>query len=83
MNIMHQFTLDASGDIVDKERLTHDQSFKWHSGTLVNSRVDKDKLQLCMYGRCLMQLLCWIVAARRKFPNKPIVLQKIDVKSAY
>ncbi len=28
MNIMHHFTLDASGDIVDKERLTHDQSFK-------------------------------------------------------
>ncbi len=83
MNIMHQFTLDASGDIVEKEHLTHDQSFKWQSGTLVNSRVDKDKLQWCMYGHCLMQLLCWIVAARRKFPNKPIVLQKIDVKSAY
>ncbi len=63
MNIMHQFTLNASGDIVDKERLTHDQSFKWQSGTSVNSRVDKDKLQRCMYGRCLMRLLCWIVAA--------------------
>jgi len=33
MNIMHQFTLNASGNIVDKERLTHDQSFKWQSGT--------------------------------------------------
>jgi hypothetical protein len=83
MNIMHQFTLNASGDIVDKERLTHDQSFKWQSGTSVNSRVDKDKLQGCMYGRCLMRLLCWIVAARRQFPIKPIVLQKVDVKSAY
>jgi hypothetical protein len=83
MNIMHQFTLNASGNIVDKERLTHDQSFKWQSGTSINSRVDKDKLQQCMYGRCLMRLLCWIVAAQRQFPNKPIVLQKIDVKSAY
>ena len=83
INIMHQFTLNASGDIVDKEHLTLDQSFKWQSGTSVNSRVDKDKLQQCMNGRCLMQLLCWIVAARRKFPNKPIVLQKINVKLAY
>jgi hypothetical protein len=33
MNIMHQFTPDASGDIVDNEQLTHDQSFKWKSGT--------------------------------------------------
>ncbi len=36
MNIMHQFTLDAGRDIVDKERLTHDQSFKCQSRTLVN-----------------------------------------------
>ena len=83
MNIMHQFTLNTSGDIVDKERLTDDQSFTWQSGTSVDSRVDKDKLQRCMYGHCIMRLLCWIVAARCKYPNKPIVLQKIDVKSAY
>jgi hypothetical protein len=30
-----------------------------------------------------MRLLCWIVAARRKFPNRPIALKKIDIKSAY
>jgi hypothetical protein len=83
MNIMHQFTLDASGDIMDKEQLTHNQSFKWQSGTLVNKRVIKEELQQCMYGWCLMQLLSWIVAARHKFPNKPIVIQKIDIKLAY
>jgi hypothetical protein len=83
MNIMNQFTLDASGKIVDKERLTHNQSFKWQSGLSVNKRVIRENLQQCMYGRCLMRLLCWIVAARRKFPNTPIALQKIDIKSAY
>jgi hypothetical protein len=41
MNIMHQFTLDASGDIMDREQPTHNQSFKWQSGTLVNKRVIK------------------------------------------
>ncbi len=30
-----------------------------------------------------MRMLCWMVAARRKFPNAPIALQKIDIKSAY
>jgi hypothetical protein len=29
MNIMKQFTLDVGGEIVDKEHLIHDQSFKW------------------------------------------------------
>ncbi len=83
MNIMHQLTLDASGDIMDKEQLTHEQSFKWQSGTSVNKRVIKEKLQRCMYGQCLMRLLCWIVAAQCKFPNKPIVINEIDVKLAY
>ncbi len=54
MNIMHQLTLDASGDFMDKEQLTHNQSFKWQSQTLVNKRVIKEKLQRCMYGPCLM-----------------------------
>jgi hypothetical protein len=83
MNIMHQFTLDASGDIVDKEQLTQDQSFKWQSRTLVNKRVIKEELQQCMYVWCLMQLLSWIVAAHRKFSNKPIVIQKNEIKLAY
>ncbi len=30
-----------------------------------------------------MRVLCWIVAARRKFPNAPIALKNIDIKSAY
>ncbi len=54
MNITKQFTLDARGEIVDKERLTHDQSFRWQSGLSVNRRVIRDGLQHCMYGRCLM-----------------------------
>jgi hypothetical protein len=83
MNITKQFTLNAGGKIVDKKRLTHDQSFKWQSGLSVNRRMIRDGLQRCMYGRCLMRLLCWIVAARRKFPKAPIALQKIDIKSAY
>jgi hypothetical protein len=36
-----------------------------------------------MYRWCLVRLLSWIVAARQKFPNKSIVIQKIDIKLAY
>jgi hypothetical protein len=83
MNITMQFTLDVGGEIVDKEWLTHNQSFKWQSGLSVKKRVIQESLQRCMYSRCLMQLLCWIVVARRKFPNAPIELQKININSAY
>jgi hypothetical protein len=74
MNIRMQFTLDEGGEIVDKEWLTHNQSFKWQSGLSVNKRVIRESLQNCMYGRYLMRLFCWIVAARRNFPNALIAL---------
>ena len=50
MNIMTQNTIDENGRIVEKDRLTPDQSYKWGSGTSVNSRVDKDDLLLYRFG---------------------------------
>jgi len=83
MNIQRQNTIDESGQIVEKDRLTHDQSFVWEAGASVNRRVDKSKLLPCRYGACMRRLINWTVAARLKFPNSPIVCSKIDYKSAY
>ena len=49
MNIMTQNTINEHGRIVKKDRLTHNQSYKWGSGTSVNSRVDKDDLLPCRF----------------------------------
>jgi hypothetical protein len=42
MNIMEKNMLDKFGKIIQKDRLTQDQSWKWSSGTSVNSCVQKD-----------------------------------------
>jgi hypothetical protein len=39
MNIMEQNMIDEFGGIIQKDRLTHDQSWKWSSGTSINSRI--------------------------------------------
>ncbi len=70
MNIRHQNTIDKMGKIVNKERLTHDQSHKWGgSGMSVNSRTIKELLMPCMYGTCLKRLINWTIAARRNIPT--------------
>ena len=46
-------------------------------------RVIKERLLPCMFGKCLSRLINWVIAARRKFPDVPIVSSKIDYKSAY
>ena len=66
MNIMRQNTIDEQGRIVEKDRLTHDQSYVWRSGHSVNSRVEKDALLPCMFGHCIKRIINWAVAARRK-----------------
>ena len=83
MNIMTQNKINEHGRIVEKERLTHNQSYKWGSGTLVNSRVEKSDLLPCRFQACLKRLMNWNVAARNKFPGKKIISSKIDYKSAY
>ena len=48
MNIMHQNSIDELGRIVEKDRLTHDQSFMFGSEMSVNSRARTDDMLPCM-----------------------------------
>jgi hypothetical protein len=84
LNIQPQWTINKRGKIVEKDRLTHNQSFKWtKSGTSVNSHTDTDLLQQCKFGKCLTRLINWADVARRKYPNRRILAKKDDIKSAY
>ena len=83
LNIQAQNTIDEFGNIVKKDRLTHDQSFDFSEKSSVNSRVAKEELQPCRYGHCIKRIVNWLVAARRKHPNRKILCQKVDIKSAY
>jgi hypothetical protein len=83
MNIMEQNTIDKFGWIIQKDRLTHDQSWKWSSGTSVNSGVWKELLHACQYGFCICRLINWAIAARKKYPGQRILATKIDYKLAY
>ena len=70
MNIMKQNSIDEYGRIVEKDRLTHDQSYEWGSGSSVNSRINKDLLLPYKFGACLKRLMNWAVAARKKIQTK-------------
>ena len=83
MNITDQNSINERGEIVAKKRLTHNQSFKFSSGTSLNSRVIKEDLQDCMYGSCLFRIIHQILNIHQKYPNKQVFLQKIDFKAAY
>ena len=84
MNIVEQFTISNTNEIVDKQRPCHDLSFlQTPLNISVNSRVNKDKPQDCMFGHCLLRLVHYITALRLKFPSTTIFIQRVDWKSAY
>ena len=76
--------ISASGDFVEKERVTHDLSFPGdYSRTSVNERVRKEELEPCMFGYMLSRLFHYIIRLRQEFPTERIWLRKEDFKSAY
>jgi hypothetical protein len=83
MNIQQQNTTNKLSRIIPKDRQIHDQSFKWSSGTSVNSCIKMEELLPCMFGACVKQIVNWVVTARRLFPNVPILASKIDFKSDF
>ena len=75
MNVAEQNTITEFGEVIPSQRLTHNQSKLYStSGTSINSRVIKEKLQDCMYGHCVLQMIHYIVLLRRHHPNKRILL---------
>jgi hypothetical protein len=85
MGLVEQATINKLGEIVDKLRVTHDQSFNPVKGTRrsVNNRVHRDRLTQCMFGRALLHHVHQIVALRHHHPKETILQSKVDWKSAY
>jgi hypothetical protein len=83
LNVQLQKTINKCGKIIPKNRLTQDQSLKWQSGILVNSRINSDQQMLCYFEKVLKGLINWAVAARGCFPTRRILATKLDVKAPY
>jgi hypothetical protein len=83
MNIAKQNSIDETGRVIEKDRLTHDHSYDYFLNSSINSRCDLDLHEPCMFGRAMSRLIHWIVYLRGKYPNLRIFITKTDWKAAY
>jgi len=84
MGVAEQLGVRKIGKFIGKLRITHDLSFPAaFSNQSVNSRVNEDELEPCMFGHALQRLVRHIVVLRQRHPDKRIWLRKEDFKSAY
>jgi hypothetical protein len=83
MNIASQNTIDETGRVIEKDRLTHDHSYDYFPNSSINSRCDLTLHEPCMFGRAMCRIIHWIVYLRHRYPTKRILLTKTDWKAAY
>ena len=83
IGIATQWTMDAFGNKIKKRRTTHDLSRPWKSGQSVNTMIDKDLMDPCLFGFCLSRLLHGIHTMRKNNPSTPIFISKIDLDAAF
>ena len=83
LGLVSQATINDRGEVIPKDRITHDQSFNYSANNSVNSRVIPESLTPCRYGTALKRLLHYIIDVRRRHPKRRILMTKLDVKAAY
>ena len=82
MGLVAQNTISEAGEIMPKDRLTHDQSFEIGAARSVNNRARMEDHQPVVFGHALRRVIHYIADARHKHPRAPILLQKVDFKAA-
>jgi hypothetical protein len=65
LNIQLQKNINERGEIIPKNRLTHNQSWVWKLVTSVNNRVNPERLMPCYFGTAVRQIINWAVATRK------------------
>jgi hypothetical protein len=61
MNIARQNTIDETGQVMEKDRLTHYHSCDYFPNSSINSRCDLTLHEPCMFGRAMSWLIHWII----------------------
>jgi len=83
LGVQDQKTINELGELIQKWRMTHDQTFPGSSGLSVNKRVIEEDLPPCLYGHALRRLIHLIVKMREENPTTKILVGKFDLKAAY
>jgi hypothetical protein len=80
-----QDTINKKGDIVKKQRPTHDQSCNPVKKTYrsVNDLVINSELTPCRFGRAMSRYIHYVCHLRRQHPQSKVYQTKVDWKAAY
>eukprot|EP00978_Attheya_sp_CCMP212_P039055 scaffold199454_cov24-Attheya_sp.AAC.1 len=83
-NVARQNNIDETGQIIKKDRLTHDQSWMFSSGApSINDRIREDEITPVQFGRTVSHVIHHIVSTRTQHQTKQSYMNKFDWKAPY
>ena len=83
LGVQDQQSINELGEIIQKWRMTHDQTYPGPSGLSVNKRKIEEDLPPFLYGHALRRLIHLVVKMRTEHPSTRILIGKFDLKAAY
>ena len=84
MGVADQLTISELGEVIQKDRVTHNLSFPGEvSGESINSMIDDNSLFVLIYGHTHSRCIHQIVATQKRFPSSRILGNKADFKSMH
>jgi hypothetical protein len=78
-----QGSIDETGKIIEKLRLTQDLSLPGPNGLSVNKMVSAHFRPALLFGFALRWMVQFIVGCQIPYPGKIILMGKADMKPAY
>ncbi len=73
LNIIWENAIDKHDKVIEKDCLTHTQSYCLESGTSVNSWMQQEELLLCLFRATQKHPINWSGAARAQFSQAQIL----------
>ena len=83
LGVAEKLSINDKGERYVKRRVTNDCSLPRPSGLSVKNKVQRESLQPCFYGFCMLSILHMISAMQSRWPKKRILIGKTDLDSAY
>lgn len=83
LGLQHQMTINEKGEPIPKKRVCHDLSWEKSSGLAINQRVIEEEVPDVLFGYALKRVLHMVHHLRYHYPNRRILLNKVDIEKAY
>ena len=83
ISVFMQYTINDKNERIEKKQMAHDLSSPMESGRSVHNMINKNLMDVCLFGFCMLSVLHNLHSMQIRHPKKIILLGNIDLDAAF